>query len=68
VPFCGSYVERHDWNDWYRQRYEYACNKRAAFAWLELNEVRKGLAPAARAADRIHPERRRAPRQKFWSE
>ena len=40
VPFCGSYVERHDWNDWYKQRFQYTCNKRAAFAWQELNDIR----------------------------
>ena len=41
VPFCGSYVEHHDWNDWYKQRFQYTCNKRAAFAWSELNDVRR---------------------------
>ena len=47
VPFCGSYVEHHDWGDWYRQRYEYTSNKRAAFAWEELNDVRReyGMPP-----------------------
>ena len=47
VPFCGSYVEHHDWNDWYIQRFRYTCNKRAAFAWQELNDVRReyGMPP-----------------------
>ena len=47
IPFCGSYTEHNDWNDWYRQRYEYVSNKRAAFAWAELNDVRReyGMPP-----------------------
>lgn len=68
VPFCGSYVERHDWNDWYRQRYEYACNKRTAFAWLELNEVRKGLRQPPVPLTGFIPNVAEPRRQKFWSE
>ena len=40
VPFCGSYVEEHDWSDWYQQRFNYTASKRSACAWEELNEVR----------------------------
>ncbi|HNX35761.1 MAG TPA: acetylxylan esterase [Kiritimatiellia bacterium] len=68
VPFCGSYVERHDWNDWYRQRYEYACNKRAAFAWLELNDVRKGLGLPPVPLTGFIPDVAEPRRQKYWSE
>ena len=47
VPFCGSYVEAHDWADWYQQRFNYTASKRSACAWEELNEVRaeRGLKP-----------------------
>jgi hypothetical protein len=68
VPFCGSYVERHDWNDWYRQRYEYSCNKRATFAWLELNDVRKGLRLPPVPLTGFIPNVAEPRRQKYWSE
>ena len=68
VPFCGSYVERHDWNDWYRQRYEYACNKRAAFAWLELNEIREKLRQPPVPLTGFIPNIAEPRRQKYWSE
>lgn len=47
VPFCGSYVERNNWCAWHVQRFEYTNNKRSAFHWLELNDVRAeyGLPP-----------------------
>ena len=68
VPFCGSYVEHHDWNGWYRQRYEYTCNKRAAFAWLELNDVRKGLGLPPVPLTGFIPNVAEPRRQKYWSE
>lgn len=68
VPFCGSYVEHNDWNDWYRQRYEYTCNKRAAFAWLELNDIRKGLGLPLVPLTGFIPNVAEPRRQKYWSE
>jgi hypothetical protein len=68
VPFCGSYVEHHDWNEWYRQRYEYTCNKRAAFAWLELNDIRKGLGLPPVPLTGFIPDVAEPRRQKYWSE
>jgi len=41
VPFCTTYVEAHTWCDWHRQRFLYTNNKRSAFHWLELNDVRR---------------------------
>ncbi|MBQ6008713.1 MAG: hypothetical protein IJL17_09240 [Kiritimatiellae bacterium] len=68
VPFCGSYVEHHDWNDWYKQRFQYTCNKRAAFAWQELNDVRReyGLPPVPLTG--FVPNVAEPRRQKYWSE
>jgi hypothetical protein len=68
VPFCGSYVERNDWNAWYRQRYEYTTNKRAAFAWQELNDVRReyGLGPVPLTG--FIPNVAEPRKQKYWDE
>ena len=68
VPFCGSYVEHNDWNDWYRQRYEYTCNKRAAFAWAELNDVRReyGMPPVPLTG--FIPNVAEPRKQKRWDE
>ena len=68
VPFCGCYVEKHDWNDWYRQRFDYAVSKRCACAWEELNDVRaeKGL-PALPLTGFVHGITE--PRlQRWWDE
>ena len=68
IPFCGSYTEHNDWNDWYRQRYQYMSNKRAAFAWQELNDVRHeyGLPPVPLTGFMPNvPEPRK---QKRWDE
>jgi len=48
IPFAGSYTEAHAWDAWHLQRYLYTYDKRIAFYWLELNEIRKeyGMAPA----------------------
>ena len=47
IPYCSCYTERHTWDAWHQQRYLYTYDKRLAFYWLELNEVRKryGLEP-----------------------
>ncbi|MCQ2389867.1 MAG: hypothetical protein MJ240_00470 [Kiritimatiellae bacterium] len=47
VPFCSSYVEANKWGVWHQQRFTYTNNKRSAFHWLELNDVRAtyGLPP-----------------------
>ena len=68
VPFCGSYVEHNDWNDWYRQRYEYISNKRAAFAWAELNDVRReyGMPPVPLTG--FIPNVAEPRKQKRWDE
>ena len=68
VPFCGSYVEHHDWADWYIQRFQYTCNKRAAFAWQELNDVRLeyGLAPVPLTG--FVPNVSEPRRQRRWDE
>ena len=68
VPFCGSYVEHNDWNDWYRQRYEYISNKRAAFAWSELNDVRReyGMPPVPLTG--FIPNVAEPRKQKRWDE
>ena len=68
VPFCGSYVEHNDWNDWYRQRYEYISNKRAAFAWAELNDVRReyGMSPVPLTG--FIPNVAEPRKQKRWDE
>ena len=68
VPFCGSYVERNDWNDWYRQRYEYTSNKRVAFAWQELNDVRSeyGMPPVPLTG--FVPNVAEPRRQRYWDE
>ena len=68
IPFCGSYTEHNDWNDWYRQRYQYMSNKRAAFAWQELNDVRReyGLPPVPLTG--FVPNVSEPRKQKRWDE
>ena len=68
IPFCGSYMEHNDWNAWYRQRYEYVSNKRAAFAWQELNDVRReyGLPPVPLTG--FVPNVSEPRKQKRWDE
>ena len=48
IPFAGSYTEANAWDAWHLQRYLYTYDKRIAFYWLELNEIRQslGLDPA----------------------
>ena len=47
IPYCSCYTERHTWDAWHQQRYLYTYDKRLAFYWLELNEVRReyGMEP-----------------------
>ena len=68
IPFCGSYTEHNDWNDWYCQRYQYMSNKRAAFAWQELNDVRHeyGLPPVPLTG--FVPNVSEPRKQKRWDE
>ena len=68
IPFCGSYTEHNDWNDWYCQRYQYMSNKRAAFAWQELNDVRGeyGLPPVPLTG--FVPNVSEPRKQKRWDE
>ena len=68
VPFYGSYVEHHDWNDWYKQRFQYTCNKRAAFAWQELNDVRHEYGMPSVPLTGFVPNVAEPRRQKYWSE
>ena len=68
VPFCSAYPEAHAWSDWHCQRYLYTVNKRSAFHWLELNDVRreKGLAPVPLTG--FVPNVAMPRRQRYWSE
>ncbi len=68
IPFCSSYVEAHTWCDWYQQRFLYTNNKRSAFHWLELNDVRReyGLAPVPLTG--FLPGVRKPRRQWHWDE
>ena len=68
VPFCSAYPEAHAWSDWHCQRYLYTVNKRSAFHWLELNDVRreKGLVPVPLTG--FVPNVAMPRRQRYWSE
>ncbi len=68
IPFASSYVEAHKWCDWHQQRFLYTNNKRSAFHWLELNDVRReyGLAPVSLTGFQPGVEMPR--RQRYWSE
>ena len=68
VPYCGTYVERNSWSAWHQQRYVYGQNKRVAFAWRELNDIRreKGLPPAPLAG--FVPNVVEPRKQRYWSE
>ena len=68
VPFASSYVEANKWGDWHRQRFLYTNNKRSAFHWLELNDVRRenGLPPVPLTGFLPGVEMPR--RQRYWSE
>ncbi len=68
IPFSSSYVEAHKWCDWHQQRFLYTNNKRSAFHWLELNDVRReyGLAPVPLTGFQPGVEMPR--RQRYWSE
>ncbi len=48
--------------------YEYTCNKRAAFAWLELNDIRKGLGLPPVPLTGFIPNVAEPRRQKYRSE
>ena len=65
---CGSYIENNEWSAWYRRRYEYVSNKRAAFAWQELNDVRSeyGLGPVPLTG--FIPNVAEPRKQKSWDE
>jgi len=43
IPFAGSYTEAHAWDAWHMHRYLYTYDKRIAFSWIELNEIRASL-------------------------
>lgn len=40
VPFCGSYVERHKWNERQRVIFRYVSKKREDYARHELDDIR----------------------------
>ena len=68
IPFSSSYVEANKWCDWHQQRFLYTNNKRSAFHWLELNDIRKeyGMEPVPLTGFKPGVEMPR--RQKYWSE
>ena len=68
IPFSSSYVEANKWCDWHQQRFLYTNNKRSAFHWQELNDIRKeyGMEPVPLTGFKPGVEMPR--RQKYWSE
>jgi len=68
VPFCSSYVEANTWCAWHAQRFVYTNNKRSAFHWLELNDVRceLGLAPVPLTG--FEPGVKEPRKQNHWAE
>ena len=68
IPFSSSYVEAHKWCDWHQQRFLYTNNKRSAYHWLELNDVRRELGLPEVPLTGFAPGVALPRRQRFWSE
>lgn len=68
IPFAGSYTEEHKWDAWHLQRYLYTYDKRIAFYWLELNEIRaaRGLGPVE--IEGFVPNITEPRKQRYWDE
>ena len=68
IPFAGSYTEANAWDAWHLQRYLYTYDKRIAFYWLELNEIRRELGMDEAPMEGFVPNVSEPRKQRRWDE